>query len=132
MKKILFSAIAASMFAFGVTSCSPMDSDDHSLGGSPVDPSSLSVSANVTADETGQMNLVTITNASNAQSDVRYFFCLNGKTLIETSAGASLTQIVKKKGDYTAQLYAFSACDQQVVSTNFTIAKDWIDPDAPT
>ena len=94
MKKILFSAIAASMFAFGFTSCSPMDSDDHSLGGSPVDPSSLSVSANVTADETGQMNLVTITNASNAQSDVRYFFCLNGKTLIETSAGASLTQIV--------------------------------------
>ena len=131
MKKILFSAIAASMFAFGFTSCSPMDSDDHSLGGSPVDPSSLSVSANVSADETGQMNLVTVTNASNAQSDVRYFLCLDGKTLIETSAGASLTQIVKKKGEYTAQLYAFSACDQQVISTNFTIEKDWIDPNAP-
>ena len=132
MKKILFSVIAAGMFAFGLTSCNPVDSDDHSLGGSPVDPSSLSVSANVSADETGQMNLVTVTNASNAQSDVRYFFCLNGKTLIETSAGASLTQIVKKKGEYTAQLYAFSACDQQVISTNFTIEKDWIDPDAPT
>ena len=132
MKKILFSVIAASMLAFGFTSCSPVDSDDHSLGGSPVDPSSLSVSAIVSADETGQMNLVTITNASNAQSEVRYFFCLDGKTLIETSLGGSVTQIVKKKGDYTAQLYAFSACDQQIISTNFTIEKDWIDPDAPT
>lgn len=131
MKKILFSVIAASMLAFGFTSCSPVDSDDHSLGGSPVNPSSLSINANVSADETGQMNVLTVTNASQAQSDVRYYICLDGKSLVETPAGGSITQIVKKKGDYVAQLYAFSACDQQMISTNYTIAENWVDPDAP-
>ena len=131
MKKILFSVIAASMFAFGLTSCSPVDSDDHSLGGSPVNPASLSLNASVSADETGQMNVVTITNASQAQTDVRYFICIDGKSLISTPAGSSYSQIVKKKGTYSAQLYAFSACDQQMISTNYTITEDWVDPNAP-
>ena len=130
MKKILFSVIAAVMFAFGLTSCNPVDSDDHSLGGSPVNVSALSISANVTADETGQNNVVTVTNGSQAQSGVRYYISLDGKSLIETAAGNSITQIVKKKGDYTAQLYAFSACDQQMITASYSIAENWKDPDA--
>ena len=130
MKKILFSVIAAGMFAFGLTSCNPVDSDDHSLGGSPVNTSALSISANVSADETGQNNVVTVTNSSQAQSGVRYYISLDGKSLIETAAGNSITQIVKKKGDYTAQLYAFSACDQQMITASYSIAENWKDPDA--
>lgn len=131
MKKILLSVIAVSMFAWGLTSCSPVDSDDHSLGGSPVNTSSLSISANVTTDESGQANMVIITNSSSAQDGVRYYISLDGKSLIETTAGGSITQLVKKKGDYTAQLYAFSACDQQMISTTFSIADNWKDPNAP-
>ena len=86
MKKILFSVIAAGMFAFGLTSCNPVDSDDHSLGGAPVNSSALAISANVTADETGQNNVVVVTNGSQAQSGVRYYISLDGKTLIETAA----------------------------------------------
>ena len=130
MKKILFSVIAAGMFAFGLTSCNPVDSDDHSLGGAPVNSSALAISANVTADETGQNNVVVVTNGSQAQSGVRYYISLDGKTLIETAAGNSVTQIVKKKGDYTAQLYAFSACDQQMITTSYSIAENWKDPEA--
>ena len=130
MKKVIYSVIAAGLFAFGFASCSPQDSDDHSLGGSPVNASALSISANVTADETGQANMVTITNGSQAQSGVRYYISLDGKSLIETAAGGSITQVVKKKGDYTAQLYAFSACDQQMISTTYTIAENWKDPNA--
>ena len=130
MKKIIYSVIAATMFVWGLSSCSPMDSDDHSLGGSPVNSSALSISANVTTDETGQANVVTVTNGSQAQSGVRYYISLDGKSLIETAAGASVSQIVKKKGDYTAQLYAFSACDQQMISTSYSIAENWKDPNA--
>lgn len=131
MKKIIYSVIAASMFAFGLTSCSPVDSDSHSLGGEPVNTSALAISANVTTDETGQANVVTVTNNSQAQNGVRYYISLDGKSLIETVAGGSVNQLVKKKGTYTAQLLAFSACDQQTVSTSFSITADWIDPDAP-
>lgn len=131
MKKIIFSVIAASMFAWGLTSCNPVDSDSHSLGGEPVNTSALSISANVTTDETGQANVVTVTNSSQAQSGVRYYITLDGKSLIETVAGGSINQLVKKKGVYTAQLLAFSACDQQAVSTSFSIAENWIDPNAP-
>lgn len=130
MKKVIYSVIAASMFAWGLTSCSPVDSDDHSLGGSPVNVSALSISANVTTDEFGQANVVTITNSSQAQTGVRYYISLDGKSLTETTAGGSITQIVKKKGDYTAQLYAFSACDQQMISTTYSIAENWKDPNA--
>ncbi len=130
MKKIIYSVIAATMFVWGLSSCSPVDSDDHSLGGSPVNSSALSISANVTTDETGQANVVTVTNGSQAQSGVRYYISLDGKSLIETAAGASVSQIVKKKGDYTAQLYAFSACDQQMISTSYSIAENWKDPNA--
>lgn len=101
MKKVIYSVIAAGLFAFGFTSCSPQDSDSHSLGGSPVETSALSISANVSADETGQENVVTVTNASKAQGGVRYYISLDGKSLVETPAGGSITQIVKKKGDYT-------------------------------
>ena len=130
MKKVIYSVIAAGLFAFGFTSCSPQDSDSHSLGGSPVEASALSISANVSADETGQENVVTVTNASKAQGGVRYYISLDGKSLVETPAGGSITQIVKKKGDYTAQLYAFSACDQQMISTSYSIAENWKDPSA--
>ena len=130
MKKVIYSVIAAGLFAFGFTSCSPQDSDSHSLGGSPVETSALSISANVSADETGQENVVTVTNASKAQGGVRYYISLDGKSLVETPAGGSITQIVKKKGEYTAQLYAFSACDQQMISTSYSIAENWKDPSA--
>ena len=99
MKKILFSVIAAGMFAFGLTSCNPVDSDDHSLGGAPVNSSALAISANVTADETGQNNVVVVTNGSQAQSGVRYYISLDGKTLIETAAGNSVTQISLRSAD---------------------------------
>jgi len=130
MKKIIYSVIAAGLLACGVTSCDPVDGDDHSLGGAPVNTSALSLSANVSADESGQANLVTIANNSQTQDGVRYYISLDGKSLIETPAGNSITQIVKKKGDYTAQLYAFSACDQQMIQTSYSIAENWKDPNA--
>lgn len=130
MKKFIYSTMLIGLAMAGLVSCDPQDNDDHSLGGTSVNAAALAVTANVSTDETGQPNLVTITNASQAQDGVRYYISTDGKSLKEAPVGQSISQIIKKQGDYTVQLYAFSACDQQMVTTSFNIASNWKDPNA--
>lgn len=126
-KNLLYGFFALSMAVVGMSSCSPLDSDDHSLGGSVVSQDALSMTISGGAD-----NTYTITNSSQKLTDVRYFISLDGNKLNEIAAGASITNQYKKKGTYPVYLYAFSACDQKMISQNIEVAEDWIDPNAPT
>ena len=126
-KNLLYGFFALSMAIMGISSCAPMDSDDHSLGGSVVSQDALSLTVSEGAD-----NTYTITNSSQDLDDIRYFISTDGKKLEEFAVGASITCQFKKKGSYPVYLYAFSACDQKVLSHNIEVTENWVDPNAPT
>ena len=67
-KNLLYGFFALSMAIMGISSCAPMDSDDHSLGGSVVSQDALSLTVSEGAD-----NTYTITNSSQDLDDIRYF-----------------------------------------------------------
>lgn len=125
MKKIIYCVFALGMAMAGLTSCDPLDSDDHSLGGKVITQDALSLTVTEGAD-----NYFTLTNSSQAIEDVRYFLSTDGKKLIETPVGGSITTQLKKKGAYTFYLYAFSGCDQKTVQHNVNVLEDWVDPNA--
>ena len=85
-KNLLYGFFALSMAIMGISSCAPMDSDDHSLGGSVVSQDALSLTVSEGAD-----NTYTITNSSQDQEDIRYFISTEGKKLEEFAVGASIT-----------------------------------------
>lgn len=49
-KNLLYGFFALSMAIMGISSCAPMDSDDHSLGGSVVSQDALSLTVSEGAD----------------------------------------------------------------------------------
>ena len=100
-KNLLYGFFALSMAIMGISSCAPMDSDDHSLGGSVVSQDALSLTVSEGAD-----NTYTITNSSQDLDDIRYFISTDGKKLEEFAVGASITCQFKKKGSYPVYLYA--------------------------
>ena len=51
-KNLLYGFFALSMAIMGISSCAPMDSDDHSLGGSVVSQDALSLTVSEGADNT--------------------------------------------------------------------------------
>lgn len=126
-RNLLYGFFALSIAVMGMSSCSPVDSDDYSLGGSVVSQDALSL----TISEGGD-NTYTITNSSQKLSDVRYHVSTDGKKLEEIAVGASITIQLKKKGSYPVYLYAFSACDQKMITQNIEVTEDWVDPNAPT
>lgn len=126
-RNLLYGFFALSIAVMGMSSCSPVDSDDYSLGGSVVSQDALSLTISEGAD-----NTYTITNSSQELSDVRYHVSTDGKKLEEFAVGASITMQLKKKGSYPVYLYAFSACDQKMITQNIEVAEDWVDPNAPT
>jgi len=125
-KNLLYGFFALSIAMGGFTSCDPVDSDDHSLGGSVVAQDALSMTISEGAD-----HFYTVTNSSQALEDVRYFLSTDGKKLSDFPVGASVTFQYKKKGTYPLSLYAFSGCDQKVLSQDIVVTEDWIDPNAP-
>lgn len=124
-RNLLYGFFALSMAVVGMSSCSPLDSDDYSLGGSVVSQDALSMTISGGTD-----NTYTITNSSQKLNDVRYYISTDGKKMNEVATGASVTCQFKKKGIYPVSLYAFSACDQKMVSQNIEVAEDWVDPNA--
>lgn len=126
-RNLLYGFFALSMAIVGISSCAPVDSDDHSLGGSVVSQDALSLTIDAGAD-----NTFTVTNSSHKLDDVRYYISADGKKLDEFGVGASTTYQFKKKGSYPVYLYAFSACDQKMITSNIEVAEDWVDPNAPT
>lgn len=105
----------------GFVSCSPQESDDHSLGGVTIQQESLQL--NVVQDE----NTFTFTNASQAQQGVSYYLSTDGKKLTEFPIGDTYEMTVKSNGTYSITLYAFSGCDQKVFT--WTKEVDWIKAD---
>ena len=81
-KNLLYGFFALSMAIMGISSCAPMDSDDHSLGGSVVSQDALSLTVSEGAD-----NTYTITNSSQDLDDIRYFISTDGKKLEEFAVG---------------------------------------------
>lgn len=125
-KNLIYGFLALTLAATGLTSCDPVDGDDHSLGGSVVSQDALSLNISAGAD-----NTYTVTNSSQNLDGVRYFLSTDGKKLTDFAVGATSTYQFKKKGTYTVYLYAFSACDQKMISQNIVVAEDWVDPNAP-
>lgn len=125
-RNLLYGFFALSIAAAGMSSCAPMENDDHSLGGAVVSQEGLSLSISEGAD-----NLYTITNTSQDVKGVRYYISFDGKKLAEFAAGNSITNQYKKKGSYSVYLYAFSACDQKTITETIEVEKNWVNPNAP-
>lgn len=123
-RNLLYGFFALSMAVMGMSSCSPVDNDDYSLGGSVVSQDALSLTISEGAD-----NTYTITNSSQELSDVRYHVSTDGKKLEEFAVGASITIQFMKKGSYPVYLYAFSACDQKMISQNIVVNEDLVTDD---
>lgn len=117
-KNILYGLFALSLATVGLTSCDPQDNDDHSLGGSVIAQDDVVLAVNKVSDKE-----FTITNNSKAIPGVNYYFCTDGKKLVEAPAGSSMTLTVKKNGVYTVILYAFSGCDQKMAKSDIVV--DW-------
>lgn len=121
MKNIIYSVIIACLAVTGFTSCNPQESDDHSLGGMPIQEEALSW--NVVQNE----NTFTFTNTSKEQAGVNYYVSKDGKKLTEFPVNSSFEYPVKANGTYSIMLYAFSACDQK--NLVWTKEVDWIKAD---
>ena len=113
------------MFAFGLTSCDPVDSDDYSLGGNTIPQEALSW--NVSQTDEAKQTTFTITNNSQLLDGVTYYVSTNGAKLTVFPVGASTDVTVKSNGTVAFALYAFSACDQKMLT--WTTDVDWFTVD---
>lgn len=117
-KNLLYGFFALSMAVVGLSSCDPVDSDDHSLSGVVINKDDVSMTVTKVSDKE-----FTLTNTSKEVSGVTYYFCTDGKKIEEAPVGASTTFTVKKNGVYTVVLYAISGCDQK--EARHDIMVDW-------
>ncbi len=125
MKKIIYSTMIACLALAGLNSCSPQESDNHSLGGSTIPQEALSWSVSQT-DEAKQTTF-TFTNNSQQLAGVTYYISTNGTKVTEFPVGASTSITVKSNGVVGATMYAFSGCDQKMITWSQTI--DWFKAD---
>lgn len=125
MKKILFKSMMACLALAGFVSCAPQDSDDHSLGGSTIPQEALSL--NVSQTDEAKQTTFTLTNNSQQLAGVTYYISTNGAKVSEFPIGSSTEITVKANGPVAATLYAFSGCDQKMLT--WTKDVDWIKAD---
>lgn len=125
MKKIIYSTMIACLALAGFTSCNPQDNDDHSLGGVKIPQEALSW--NVTQTDEAKQTTFTLTNNSQQLQGVTYYLSTNGTKLTEFPVGASTSITVKSNGTVAAFLYAFSGCDQKMLTWSKDV--DWFTAD---
>ena len=129
MKKLIYNAMIACLVAVGFVSCSPQESDDHSLGNANIIPQDA-LSWTVVEDETETEATYTFTNTSKEIAGVSYTVSTNGKSIAEFPIGSSVSISVKKNGTNSVSMYATARGELKELTWTKTV--DWIPvPDVP-
>ena len=123
MKKLIYSTMIVCLALAGFISCSPQESDDHSLGNANIIPQEA-LSWTVTSDEQEKVATYTFTNTSKELAGIPYTISTDGKTLKEFPIGSSESITVKKNGEYSVSMYATARGELKELT--WTKIVDWI------
>ena len=115
MKKILYSTMIACLALVGFNSCSPQESDDHSLGAEP-QTSQLAFSATPT---TAKANVIDFKNTSSVPG-VALWDLGNGKS----AEGTTVQGEYPYAGTYAVTMTLFTSGGSATITQNINIAED--------
>lgn len=115
MKKILYSTMIACLALVGFNSCSPQESDDHSLGAEP-QASQLAFSATPTA---AKANVIDFKNTSSVPG-VALWDLGNGKS----AEGTTVQGEYPYAGSYAVTMTLYTAGGSATITQNINIAED--------
>lgn len=114
-KSLLYGFFALSLAIVGLSSCDPVDSDDHSLGAKPQE-NQLAFSATPT---TGKSNIIELKNESTVKGVVMWDLGNGG-----TAKGESVKAQYPFKGEYTVAMTLYTTGGSATITKVVSIAND--------